>query len=77
MRLRYLILFAVIILLVGLNIAGQGITRVVGEGPWQITTLKWRDDYIVFGLFGRELTMPQFITIWLERLREIVDLYIK
>lgn|GEM_PF-4560841 len=78
MRLRYLILFTVLFLLIGLNRAGQGITGVVGDGPWQVTSLEWKDDYLVFWFFGQELILSTEVVTWVEQFKEFLSsFYIK
>ena len=58
MRLKYFFLIVTLIVLFGLNIASQGITSVVGDGPWDITSFQLNESYIILGLFGREITLP-------------------
>lgn len=73
MRLRYFILIVALIVLIGLNIAGQGITSVVGDGPWGITSFKFNEGYLVLGLFGREITfaITEIGTFIVQILRKI------
>lgn len=76
-RLRYFILLVSLIVFIGLNAAAQGITSVVGDGPWQVTKLERHDDHIILILFGRNIVLSQSeVPIWFEEIREIVSMFI-
>jgi len=77
MRLTYFILLVSLIVFIGLNIVSQGITSVVGDGPWQVTKLERHNDHIILVLFGRNIVLSQSeVFTWLEELREIVSIFI-
>lgn len=75
MGLKYFILLVSLIVLIGLNMAAQGITSVVGDGPWQVTKLERHDDHIILVLFGRNVVLSQSEVPMFKELIEIVNMF--